>query len=263
MKRNKRIGVILKTLLDYPNRVFTLNYFSQQLNAAKSSISEDIVILKSILTEVDLGRIDTITGASGGVVNKPYKSQLRIQKLLDEISVELMQPERLIAGGYLYYTDILYNPHQVKDLGELIAQRFTDHEIDYVMTVETKGIPLAIMTAIYLNVPLVVARKDNRVSEGATISINFVSGSTGKLQTMYCSKRSIKKDSQVLIVDDFLRAGGTVRGMIDLVREFDSNVVGVAVFMENVDIDRKMVTEYFSLLKMETTEEGVRVTSNL
>lgn len=263
MKRNKRIGVILKTLLDYPNRVFTLNYFSQLLNAAKSSISEDIVIIKSILTELDLGRIETITGASGGVVNKPYKSPALINSLLKEIAQDLMQPGREIPGGFIYYADILYDPHKVKDLGELIAQRFSHETIDYVMTVETKGIPLAIMTAKYLNVPLVVARKDNRVSEGATISINFVSGSTGKLQTMYCSKRSIRKDSQVLIVDDFLRAGGTVRGMIDLVREFDSNVVGVAVFMENDVIQKKMVSDYIALLKMAITEDGVQVTSNL
>lgn len=263
MKRNKRIGVILKTLLDYPNRVFTLNHFSQQLNAAKSSISEDIVILKSILTELDLGRIETITGASGGVVIKPYKSPEAIKSLLAEISEDLMEPGRMIPGGFLYYTDILYDPHRMKDLGESIAQHFSHHAIDYVMTVETKGIPLAIMTAKYLNVPLVVARKDNRVSEGATISINFVSGSTGKLQTMYCSKRAIQPRSNVLIVDDFLRAGGTVRGMSDLVREFDSNVVGVAVFMENTGIEKKMVTDYFALLKMAFTEEGVQVTSNL
>ena len=262
MKRNRRIGVILKTLMDYPNRVFTLNYFSQKLDAAKSSISEDIVILKSILAELEFGRVETITGASGGVIIKPYKNERSTAELLESIAKDLMQPERRIPGGFLYYSDILYDAHRVKDLGEVIAQRFADIAIDYVMTVETKGIPLAIMTAKYLNVPLVVARKENRVSEGATISINYVSGSTGTLQTMYCSKGAIAKESNVLIIDDFLKAGGTVRGISDLVREFDSNVIGVAVFMENIDIEKKMVTEYFSLLKMETSEQGVRVTSS-
>ncbi len=263
MKRNKRVGAILKTLMDYPSQIFTLNYFSKKLDAAKSSISEDVVILKNILSELDLGNIETITGASGGVVVKPYKSALHKQELVESVANELMKPERIIPGGFIYYTDILYDPHRIKDLGEIVAQEFSNSPIDYVMTVETKGIPLAIMTANFLNVPLVVARKDNRVSEGATISINFVSGTTGKLQTMYCSKRSITKESKVLIVDDFLKAGGTVRGMMDLVREFDSEVVGVAVFMENISQPKKIVKDYYSLLKMEMREDGIIVTSSL
>lgn len=263
MKRNMRVGAVLKTLTDYPGQVFTLNYFVEKLAAAKSSVSEDIVILKRIFNELDLGKIETITGAAGGVVIKPYKSDESKEKIVFKIIQELKDDNRLIPGGFLYYADILYNPHVVKDLGEIIAQRFVENEIDYVMTVETKGIPIAMMTANFLNVPLVVTRKDNRVSEGATISINYVSGTTGKLQTMYCSKRSIKANSKVLIVDDFLKGGGTIRGMMDLVREFDSEVVGKAVFMENVGQKKKMIDDYYSILKMNIINNEVLVSSNI
>ena len=34
------------------------------------------------------------------------------------------------------------------------------------MTVATKGIPLAYAVANYLDVPVVIARKDNKVTEG-------------------------------------------------------------------------------------------------
>ena len=263
MKRNMRVGAILKTLMDYPGKIFTLNYFVEKLSAAKSSVSEDIVILKRIFNELNLGKIETITGASGGVVLKPYKSKEYKEKIILKIIRELMDTNRLIPGGFLYYADILYNPHIVKDLGEIIAQEFSEYEIDYVMTVETKGIPIAMMTANFLNVPLVVARKDNRVSEGATISINYVSGTTGKLQTMYCAKRSIKTNSKILIVDDFLKGGGTIRGMMDLVREFDSKVVGKAVFMENIGQREKMVEDYYSILQMNIVGDDVVVTYNI
>ena len=46
---------------------------------------------------------------------------------------------------------------------------------------------------------------------------------------MFLSKRSLKAGSRVLIVDDFLKGGGTVNGMISLLREFDSELAGVAV----------------------------------
>ncbi|MCD6435027.1 MAG: pur operon repressor [Clostridiales bacterium] len=263
MKRNMRVGAILKTLTDYPGQIFTLNYFVEKLIAAKSSVSEDIVILKKIFTELDLGKIETITGASGGVVLKPYKSTEYKEKIVLKIIQDLKDVGRLIPGGFIYYADILYNPHIVKDLGEIIAQEFSEDKIDYVMTVETKGIPIAMMTANFLNVPLVVTRKDNRVSEGATISINYVSGTTGKLQTMYCAKRSIKANSKVLIVDDFLKGGGTIRGMMDLIREFDSEVVGKAVFMENVGQKKKMIEDYYSILQMNIINDDVIVNYNI
>ena len=50
---------------------------------------------------------------------------------------------------------------------------------------------------------------------------------------MFLSKRSLKPNSRVLIVDDFLKGGGTITGMISLLSEFDSELVGVAVFAEN------------------------------
>ena len=62
------------------------------------------------------------------------------------------------------------------------------------MTVATKGIPLAYAVANYLDVPVVIARKDNKVTEGPTVSINYVSGSSKRIQTMTLAKRSLQKD---------------------------------------------------------------------
>ena len=44
--RGQRIGVITKKLIENPNKVIGLNYFTERLNAAKSTTSEDIVIIK-------------------------------------------------------------------------------------------------------------------------------------------------------------------------------------------------------------------------
>jgi purine operon repressor len=37
-KRNERIAAMVKILSDNPNRLYSLNYFAQRLNAAKSTI---------------------------------------------------------------------------------------------------------------------------------------------------------------------------------------------------------------------------------
>ena len=66
LKRNERIGAIVKILCDSPNKVFTLNYFTSLFDSAKSTISEDLVIVKKIMEELSLGRVVTIAGATGG-----------------------------------------------------------------------------------------------------------------------------------------------------------------------------------------------------
>ena len=66
---------------------------------------------------------------------------------------------------------------------------------------------------------------------------------------MFLSKRSLKPHSRVLIVDDFLKGGGTITGMMSLLAEFDSILVGVAVFAENAQAEREKMT-YKSLLKV-------------
>ena len=48
ISRNGRIAAITKYLIENPNKVIGLNTFSELLNAAKSTISEDIVIVRII-----------------------------------------------------------------------------------------------------------------------------------------------------------------------------------------------------------------------
>ena len=106
------------------------------------------------------------------------------------------------------------------------------------MTVATKGVPLANAVADVLNIPFVIVRRDLKITEGSTVSVNYVSGSSNRIEKMFLSKRSLKPNSRVLIVDDFLKGGGTITGMISLLSEFDSELVGVAVFAENAKVDR-------------------------
>ena len=55
-------------------------------------------------------------------------------------------------------TDIIYDSNIIAKLGNIFFTRFIQHEPDYIVTVETKGIPLALMTAKAFNKPLVIIR---------------------------------------------------------------------------------------------------------
>lgn len=159
-------------------------------------------------------------------------------------------------------TDIIGNPSIINKVGRMFASMFADRSIDVVMTVATKGIPLAYAVASYLNVPVVIVRSNSRVTEGSTMSINYVSGSTKRIQTMALAKRSLPSGSNVLIIDDFMKAGGTIKGMMDLLQEFDATLAGIGVLVESEEVQERLVDDYLSLTRLsevDTREKKIQV----
>ena len=67
IRRNERLSAMLKILSDSPNRIFTLSHFCDLFDAAKSTLSEDIDILRDVTQNFGLGELETVTGAAGGV----------------------------------------------------------------------------------------------------------------------------------------------------------------------------------------------------
>jgi purR_Bsub: pur operon repressor len=73
------------------------------------------------------------------------------------------------------------------------------------MTVATKGVPLANAVADVLNIPFVIVRRDLKITEGSTVSVNYVSGSSDRIEKMFLSKRSLKPIAASLLLMIFLK----------------------------------------------------------
>jgi purine operon repressor len=250
MRRSGRLVDMTHYLLHHPRQLVPLTFFADRYGSAKSSISEDLGIVKSTFEEQGIGTLKTVPGAAGGVQFFPMVSKSEAEEIIKELGILFEDSERLLPGGYLYMTDILGNPRLLNQAGRLYATVFSERKIDVVMTVATKGIPLAHSVASHLNVPVVVVRRDSRVTEGSTVSINYVSGSSKRIQTMVLAKRSLKEGANVLIIDDFMKAGGTIHGMISLLEEFNATVAGIGVLVESEGSEERLVDEYISLLRL-------------
>jgi len=254
-RRSERMVLITKMLLENPHQLFTLGYFAEIFQSAKSSISEDLSIIKIAFLETGQGNMETVSGAAGGVRYLPYNSPAIEKEFLDDLARRLSDPRRILPGGYLYMTDIIYNPAIVAKIGTIFAHRFVGKEPDYIVTVETKGIPLAFMTAKAFNVSLVIIRDDSRVTEGSALSINYFSGSSKKIGTMSLARRALEPDAKVIIIDDFMKAGGTAKGMIDLMKEFKAVVLGMGVLVDTKEPENKLVENYLGLLELKELDE--------
>lgn len=254
-KRSERLVFMTHHLTSNPNQLIPLTFFVDKFNQAKSSISEDIRIIKDVFESDGIGIVKTTAGAGGGVSFQPKISISRAEEIISRFMKMLKTKERLLPGGYLYMSDIMGHPHLMNDIGELIATMYGEEEIDAVVTIATKGISLANSVARKLNVPVAIIRKDNKVTEGSTVSVNYVSGSTRKIETMVLSKRTLEEGSRVLVVDDFLRAGGSITGVINLMEEFKARVVGVSVLVEAKQVENRRFNDYTSLLKVSDIDE--------
>ena len=225
IKRNERLAVMSKVLAASPNKIFTLSTFCAMFSAAKSTVSEDVAILEDIYKSFKLGRLETVTGAAGGVRYRPDGAAGDSREFILRVCDMLSEPGRRLPGGYLYFSDILSTPEIVTGMGNLIASQYYGEKIDFVLTMETKGIPVALMTASALCVPLIVARRSTKVYEGSAVNISYAAGN-GAIETMSLSRRAVREGQRALIVDDFMRGGGTARGMIELMGEFNVEVAG-------------------------------------
>lgn len=249
LRRSERMVVISNYLINNPYQLTGLSTFAEKYQAAKSSISEDIAIIKKAFEDSHIGYIDTVTGASGGVIFTPSIAKEEALAMTEELCQRLSESDRILPGGYIYLSDLLSTPAILNGVGRIIANAFKGQAIDAVMTVATKGVPLANAVANVLNVPFVIVRRDLKITEGSTVSVNYASGSSDRIEKMFLSKRSLAPNSRVLIVDDFLKGGGTITGMTSLLTEFDSSLVGVAVFADNTQTEREKLT-YKSLLSV-------------
>lgn len=254
IKRAERLGIITHILTSTPNCIHGFSEFCEMFGAAKSTISEDIDIISRSLAKFTDGRVETLAGASGGVRYRMIPGRERIDRTLGMLCSRLSEPGRLLPGGFLYTSDVTSDNDTTTAIAELIAGAYYEACPDIVLTMETKGIPIATNTANLLNVPLVIARRDSRAYEGSAVKINYLSGNGVDLETMALARRAVKPGKKALIVDDFMKGGGTLRGMADLMREFQVEVVGSCVLISAAR-DKAKRNDVKSLLTIERFDE--------
>ncbi len=255
MKKAERAAAITHLLTENPNRDFSLGYFADRFGCAKSSISDDIKLVRTAMESSGLGYLETTSGTKGGVRYVPYVSKEESLRILEKLRARFLEPDRVLGSGFLYLSDIMFDPETVKGVARIFAKQFACLDADMIITVETKGIGIALFTAELLGLPLAVIRRESRVSEGSTVSINYFSGSADRIQQMSVSKRAIKQGARAIIIDDFMRGGGSIKGIQDMLAEFGATAAGVGVVVVSGGLENKKIKSFTPLLLMNGDED--------
>ena len=79
-----------------------------------------------------------------------------------------------------------------------------------------------------------------------------------RLQKMSISKRAAAPGSKVLIIDDFMRGGGSIKGLVEIFSEVDISIVGIGVAIVNIEPEKKKVQNYFPIVHLGEVDETAK-----
>ena len=150
--------------------------------------------------------------------------------------MELLKQKILAEGRalseHVLLVDCFLN-HQVdvqlmKAIGEEYARLFKDDGITRVATIESSGIAPAAMTALAMDLPLVIMKKSvSSILKDGIIQTEVFSFTKNAPYLLTLKSQFITPGDNVLLIDDFLANGEAAFGGIALLEQAGANVAGV------------------------------------
>ena len=124
-------------------------------------------------------------------------------------------------------------PMLMQEMGKDIAEHFKEKGITKVATIESSGIAPALMTAVSLEVPLIILKKQPSKILNQDLYQTVVTSFTKETNyELTLSKKYISAEDHVLIVDDFLANGEAATAALRLLRMSHATIAGIAVLIE-------------------------------
>lgn len=149
----------------------------------------------------------------------------------DDLRARIREIPDFPKPGILFYdiTTLLKDHAAFKEAIGLMTEPFRDAKVDIVVGMESRGFIFSAPMAIELGAGFVPVRKLGKLpAETLTVEYALEYGSN----TLEVHRDAIEAGQRVLIVDDLLATGGTVRGTIELVERLKGEVVGLAFLVE-------------------------------
>jgi len=146
-------------------------------------------------------------------------------------------------------TTLVQNKAAFKKAVDLLARKYKNMKIDKVVGVEARGFIFGAALAHKIGAGFVPVRKKGKLPHktiSATYQLEYGT------DTLEIHKDAVKRGERILIIDDLLATGGTVRAVIDLVKQLHGKIVGIGFAIELIDLhgrDKLKGYPLFSLIK--------------
>ena len=111
-------------------------------------------------------------------------------------------------------------------------------QIDKIVTIEAMGIPLATTLSLNMNIPFTIIRK-RKYDFPDEVSVEQATGySNSKLYI-----NGLKKGDKIVIVDDVLSTGGTLRAVLTALKKMGVVIKGVFIAVNKGNVAKEIMDE--------------------
>jgi xanthine phosphoribosyltransferase len=156
--------------------------------------------------------------------------------------MELLK-RRILEDGVVLGKDILkvdsFLNHQIDvglfdEIGKAFKEHFKGKQIDKILTIEASGIGLACIVAQHFDcVPVVFAKKTESLNLDKDIFYSEVYSFTKKKSyKVMVSKKYLRAEENILLIDDFLANGKAILGLEDILNQAGAKLAGVGIVIE-------------------------------
>ena len=150
--------------------------------------------------------------------------------------------ERIVKDGIVKEGNVLkvdsFLNHQMdiklfEEIGKEFKRRFSDADINKILTIEASGIGIACIVAQYFDVPVVFAKKSKTKNIAGDVYTTKVESFThGKVYDIMVAKEFLGAGDKVLLIDDFLANGKALEGLAAVVKDSGAELIGAGIVIE-------------------------------
>jgi adenine phosphoribosyltransferase len=128
-------------------------------------------------------------------------------------------------------TTLLQKPHLFKKMIDAMTSQWKSHQIDAILSIESRGFIMAGAIAYRLETAFIPLRKPQKLPfETYSVSYELEYGATD----MHIHKDALDGHKNLLIIDDLLATGGTVIAAVELIKNFEAKEIIGAGFVVNL-----------------------------
>ena len=164
---------------------------------------------------------------------------------MKELRASLQAAPVIWKGDYPYFihpiTDGVprMDPEVLNAITKLVVDRVNWSNIDLILGIEAMGLPLTAPLSMATGLPLIIARKRSYGLEGEV----EIDQSTGYSKgAMYLN--DLKKGERIVILDDVLSTGGTLKAVIEGVRRAGAQVAEIVTVVEKGGGMKRLQEDY-------------------
>lgn len=186
--------------------------------------------------------------------------------MLENLKESLENAPIVKKGEYDYFVHPisdgipLVEPELLKEISKCIEDNIDLSKIDKIVAVESMGIHIATALSLQTGIPFLVIRKREYGLEGERKVYQKTGYGSSNLYI-----NNINKGDNILLVDDVISTGGTLKTLINTLNDMDVNINNILAVIEKGEgkkiVEEELGVSVITLVKMDVIDGKVVIES--